>query len=158
MLYLDGNKKGLVNVEFYITLVLQIPTFEGFMCDFCLMLKVRKCLCNLWPGWKYRMITSLSPINEPYLSFNSSQKPCIIPQKVRFVEQQLYRAITRPLFFPYKYKRRISSLAMWDYSDFACNKLIACMILRLFRLVISWYSGQKEIWKSIIFIICPQVD
>ena len=42
---------------------------------------------------QYRVITSLSSINKPFLSFNTNQKPHINPQKV---EQKLYRAFTRP--------------------------------------------------------------
>ena len=56
--------------------------FGDFMCTIWLMLKGRKRSCSLRLGWQYRAITSLSPINEPFLSFNTNQKPCINSPKV----------------------------------------------------------------------------
>ena len=53
------------------------PLFGDFMSGFWLVLKGRKRSRGLWLGWQYRVITSLSPINEPFLSFNTNQKPLI---------------------------------------------------------------------------------
>ena len=54
------------------------------------MLKDGKRLRSLRPGWQYRVITSLSPINEPFLSFNTDQKPRIKSPKSGNFENKNY--------------------------------------------------------------------
>ena len=69
------KKKGLVNVlhSFCST----NSTFWGFYMWLLIGVKGQKSLHSLWPGWQYRVIISLSPINKPFLSFNTNQKSCI---------------------------------------------------------------------------------
>ena len=98
----------------YIIFVLKISTFGDFMHGFWLMLKDRKgsligdsdvitLYCQ--PGQR---------LHEPFLSFNTNQKPCIKSTKRRDFEHKTYVEYSPDLS---KYKRRKSGLAMWDYQN-----------------------------------------
>ena len=66
------------------------PLFGDFIRGFWLVLKGRKRSRSLWSGWWHRVITSLSPINEPFLSFNTNQKPRIKSPKSGDFENKNY--------------------------------------------------------------------
>ena len=93
--------------------------------------------------WLYRMIASLSPINEPFLSFNTNQKPCINSLKSGDLQnKQLYRAFTRLFFLPSKYKRRKRDLAMGYYQTLGTCQVVLC-IMQLHS--VEGHAGDNEI-------------
>ena len=64
--------------------------FWGFYAWLLIGVKGQEKIAYPLKGWQYRVITSLSPINEPFLSFNTKQKPHIKFPKSGDFENKIY--------------------------------------------------------------------
>ena len=99
-LELKDNKDFLIGDNSFIALstsIKTVPTFVSLSSKvvfilLCLEIKILSSMRHMnpasavvpmkKPGWQYRVITSLSLINKPFLSFNTNQKPPVKSPKM----------------------------------------------------------------------------